>query len=428
VFPDVEDSLYSVEGEVVFAGYGINDETNHYNDFENVDITGKIVMIMSRAPMNEEGSEALFDHQKWTGRRSLSHKLPYIYAQDPKAVLMVYDPKSGYNSVEDAAPGYARHMSWSRTLKSTEGKAEIQWERPRTIMIHREVADRLLEGSGKSLEEFQLEIDRTLEPRSIELAGKSIRLDLVMKQNDLLVPNVFGIIEGSDPVLKDEVVIYLAHFDHVGTDGEGGVFNGADDNASGTVALLEIAEAFMKEKKRPARSIGILWVSAEEIGLFGSKYFADHPLVPSEKTAAVINLDMVGRTKTKDDVNSSRSNLTIAGGDTVKVIGGLQSSVLMQINKETLEEMGLTGNYLFNNREHPQRYFFRSDHINFARKDIPVLYYSTGTHNDYHTVNDVEERIDYDKFLKMSRFSFKVGYKVAAFEGPIVVDNPMSAW
>ncbi len=243
-----------------------------------------------------------------------------------------------------------------------------------------------------------------------------------------MVPNVFGIIEGSDPVLKDEVVIYLAHYDHVGTDGEGGVYNGADDNASGTVALIEIAEAFMKEKKRPARSIGFLWVSAEEIGLFGSKYFADHPLVPTEKTAAVINLDMVGRTRTLEDVNSSRSNLTIAGGDTVKVIGGLQSSVLMQINRETLEEMGLTGNYHYNDREHPQRYFYRSDHINFARKDIPVLFYSTGTHNDYHTVSDVEERIDYDKFLKMSRFSFKVGYNVAQYKGPIEVDNPMSAW
>jgi hypothetical protein len=385
-------------------------------------------LIMNRAPMNEDGTEALFDRQKWTGRMSLSYKLPYIYSQKPKAVLMVNDPKSGYSSIEDAAPGYGSYLSRSRSLESEEEANGNQWERPRTIMIHREVADRLLEGSGTTLDELQADIDRTLEPRSFALENKSIRFDLVLKQKHMVVPNVFGFIEGSDPVLKEEVVIYLAHYDHLGTDGEGGVFNGADDNASGTVALIEIAEAFMKEKKRPARSIGILWVSAEEIGLFGSKYFADHPLVPTEQTAAVINLDMVGRTRTMEDVNSARSNLTVAGGDTMKVIGGLQSSVLMQINRETLEEMGMIGNYHYNNREHPQRYFFRSDHINFARKDIPVLFYSTGTHNDYHTVNDVEERIDYDKFLKMTRFAFKVGYNVAQYNGPIEVDNPMSSW
>ncbi len=205
-------------------------------------------------------------------------------------------------------------------------------------------------------------------------------------------------------------------------------YNGADDNASGTVALIEIAQAFMKEKKRPARSIGILWVSAEEIGLYGSKYFADHPMVPQEQIAAVINLDMVGRTWTIEDEQSDRPGLTIAGGDTVKVIGGMQSKVLMEINVETLDEMGMVGNYDYNDLNHPERYYYRSDHINFARKDIPVLFYSTGTHKDYHLVSDEEKLIDYNKFLKMTRFSYKAGFNVANYDGPIEVDNPMSAW
>ncbi|RLD94377.1 MAG: hypothetical protein DRJ13_14960 [Bacteroidetes bacterium] len=228
--------------------------------------------------------------------------------------------------------------------------------------------------------------------------------------------------------MKNEVVIYLAHYDHLGTDGLGGVFNGADDNASGTVALLEIAEAFMMEKKNPGRSIGILWVSAEEIGLYGSQYFADHPLVARENIAAAINLDMVGRTKTKEDEASTRSGLTIQGGDSVKVIGGLQSKVLMEINESTLAESGLVGNYKYNNLTDPNRYFFRSDHISFARKDIPVLFYSTGTHRDYHMVGDVEESLDYEKFLKMTRFCYKVGLNVAQYSGSIKVDNPMSKW
>jgi Zn-dependent M28 family amino/carboxypeptidase len=249
-----------------------------------------------------------------------------------------------------------------------------------------------------------------------------------MESKDLEVYNVFGMIEGSDPELKDEMVIYLAHYDHVGTDGQGGVFNGADDNASGTVALIEIAEAFKKEEKSPRRSIGILWVSAEEIGLFGSQYFAENPLVPAEKIAAVINLDMVGRTKTAADEQSDRSGLTIQGGDSLEVIGGLQSKVLMKINEKSLKKAGLVGNYHYNNLTDPNRYFYRSDHINFARQDIPVLFYSTGTHSDYHMVSDVEKAIDYSKFLKVTRFCYEVGFNVAQYKGSIEVDNPMSRW
>jgi Zn-dependent M28 family amino/carboxypeptidase len=278
------------------------------------------------------------------------------------------------------------------------------------------------------LETLQLEIDRNLTPQSFHLDGIQVRIELNMEVKELEVSNVFGLIEGSDPDLKDEVVIYMAHFDHIGTDDKGGVFNGADDNASGTVALIEIAEAFLKEKNRPRRSVGILWVSAEEIGLFGSRYFTEHPMVPLEKIAAAINLDMVGRTKTREDEESKKHALTIVGYDTVKVIGGLQSKVLMKINKKSLKEMELVGNYDYNDPNHPENYFYRSDHINFARKDIPVLYYSTGLHRDYHRVSDEEKLIDYDKFLRMTRFCYIAGFNVAQYNDPIEVDNPMSRW
>jgi hypothetical protein len=413
---------------VVFAGYGINDEENHYNDFENIDIKDKVVLIMNRAPMNEEGTEALFDDNKWNSMQNFQYKMPYIYSQQPRAVLVVMDPKSGMQSIEDMNPAIAKYLGKSRELKADEEERTAQGDRPGMVLIHRSVADQLLEASGKSLKDLQLEIDQNLTPQSILLEATQVKIELNMETKDLEVYNIFGLIEGSDPVLKDEVVIYTAHYDHVGIDGQGGVFNGADDNASGSVALIEIAEAFMKEKKRPKRSIGILWVSAEEIGLFGSQYFADHPLVSEENIAAVINLDMLGRTKMEEDVHSSRSGLTIQAGDSVKVIGGLQSKVLMDINKKTLEEMGLTGNYMYNDTKHPDRYFYRSDHINFARKDIPVLNYSTGTHRDYHMLTDVEERIDYDKFLRMTRFCYKVGFNVAQYKGPIEVDKPMSGW
>jgi hypothetical protein len=428
IIPSPDGDHTIIEGEVVFAGYGINSEEHAYNDFENIDIEDKVVLIMNRAPMNEEGTEAQFENGKWTGRQSSQYKMQYIFSQQPRAVMMVMDPKSGMQSIEDVNPAVAKYLSRSRGLKAEDEQTGTTGNPPGMVLIHRQVADQLLASSGKNLKDLQLEIDRNLAPQSFLLEGTSVKIELTMKTSDLEVFNVFGLIEGSDPALKDEVVIYMAHYDHIGTDGKGGVFNGADDNASGTVALIEIAEAFLKEKISPGRSIGILWVSAEEIGLYGSQYFAEHPLVAREKIAAVINLDMVSRTKTKEDELSTRSSLTVQGGDSVKVIGGLQSKVLMKINEKTLAEAGLVGNYHYNNLTDPSRSFFRSDHINFARKDIPVLYYSTGTHRDYHMLSDVEESIDYNKFLKMTRFCYKAGLNVAQYNGPIKVDNPMSTW
>ena len=429
MFPAPGGDQTIIEGEVVFAGYGINSEENAYNDFEKIDIQDKVVLIMNRAPMNEEGTEAQFENGKWTGRQNFQYKMQYIFSQQPKAVMMVMDPKSGMQSIEDINPSVAKSLSKSRGLKVEEEQTDgSPGNPPGMVLIHRQVADQLLASSGKNLKDLQLEIDRNLAPQSFLLEGTSVKIELTLKTSDLEVFNVFGLIEGSDPALKDEVVIYMAHYDHIGIDGKGGVFNGADDNASGTVALIEIAEAFLTEKKSPKRSIGILWVSAEEIGLYGSQYFAEHPLVARENIAAVINLDMVSRTKTEEDALSDQSGLTVQGGDSVKVIGGLQSKVLMKINEKTLAEAGLVGNYHYNNLTDPNRYFFRSDHINFARKDIPILYYSTGTHRDYHMVSDVEESIDYNKFLKITRFCYMAGFNVAQHSGPIKVDNPMSKW
>jgi hypothetical protein len=417
-----------IEGRVVFAGYGIKDDDHGYNDFEDIDIEDKIVLIMTRAPLDEDGLNFQFDSEKWGSSHNLQYKLQYLSENHAKAVLLVFDPKSGVQSMSEVNPRIAAYLSSDLDLKKDEVQKKDN-DRLKTIMIHRNVADGLLEGSGKNLEELQKEIDRDLQPGSFELENKTARIEINRKENEIIVPNIFGYIEGRDPELKKELVLFIAHYDHVGYDDDGNIYNGADDNASGTVALLEIAEAFQSESKRPARSIGFLWVSAEELGLFGSEYYADHSLWDIEKTAAVINLDMVGRTRTEQDIpDSSQNQYTIVGGDTIKVIGGLQSKMLMEINKKTLQESGMIGEYKYNNRFHPERYFYRSDHFNFVKKDIPVLFYSTGTHHDYHKPTDIPENIDFDKFLKMTRFCYLAGFNIANHKGPITVDNPYSSW
>jgi Zn-dependent M28 family amino/carboxypeptidase len=279
------------------------------------------------------------------------------------------------------------------------------------------------------LKTLQKIIDDSLEPHSFPVPGKTINIQLKVDKKEITLRNIFGIIEGSDPILRNEYIIYSAHFDHVGTDQTGDVYNGADDDASGSTALLEMAEAFMLEKNKIKRSIGFLWVSGEEIGLFGSKYYSDNPIIPLSQTAAVINLDMVGRTRTAEDTGTVMgSKLSIVGGDSIGILGGLQSKILMDINKQTLIQMNMIGDYTYNDPNHPDMYFYRSDHINFVRHDIPALCYSTGTHKDYHQPTDSADKIDYKKLKKVTDFTFMVGYNIANYKGKIVVDNPFSKW
>jgi len=165
--------------------------------------------------------------------------------QGPKSVLLVLDAKSGHSSLDDIDPSFSNML---RTFYSDKAPEENTSGFPDNIMkiflIHRHIADKILTGTGKTLDELQERIDRRLKPRSFVIDNKEISITLELDHQELSIPNVAGLVEGSDPVLKDETIIYMAHFDHIGKDGRGNVYNGADDNASGSVALLEMAEAF----------------------------------------------------------------------------------------------------------------------------------------------------------------------------------------
>jgi hypothetical protein len=420
----------NLSGEIVFGGYGVNSEKFNYNDFSEVDVKDKLVLIMDRAPMNESGTESKFDDFNWNDLQNFNYKYTYISSLSPKAILLVFDPKSGYNCLSDINPAFPKYFSSSKKLKGVEDPNSFYYNlATRVFIIHRNVADRLLEGTGMDIKTLQKIIDDSLEPHSFPIPGKTINIQLKVDKKEITLRNIFGTIEGSDPVLRNEYIIYSAHFDHVGTDQTGDVYNGADDDASGSTALLEMAEAFMLEKNKIKRSIGFLWVSGEEIGLFGSKYYSDNPIIPLSQTAAVINLEMVGRTRTAEDTGTVMgSELSIVGGDSIGILGGLESKILMDINKQTLIQMNMVGDYTYNDPNHPDMYFYRSDHINFARHDIPVLCYSTGTHKDYHQPTDSADKIDYEKLKKVTDFTFMVGYNIANYKGKIVVDNPFSKW
>ena len=229
--------------------------------------------------------------------------------------------------------------------------------------------------------------------------------------------NVVAYIKGNEK--PDEIIVISAHLDHIGISGTGEINNGADDDGSGTVAVLEIAEAFKAaetEGNGPKRSILFLHVTGEEIGLYGSKYYTDvDPLFPLENTVADLNIDMIGRI----DANHENS------GDYVYLIGSDKlSSELHSISENVNKEFFNIGlDYTYNDENDPNRFYYRSDHYNFAKNNIPVIFYFNGTHADYHRPSDTPDKIEYELLAKRAQLIFCTAWELANRDDRIIVDK-----
>ena len=253
--------------------------------------------------------------------------------------------------------------------------------------------------------------------------GKSKKLglksDLVLtfdKNIDVIRGNnVLGFIEGTDK--KEEVVVVSAHYDHLGKTGND-VYNGADDNGSGTTTVLEMAQAFSLAKDMgvgPRRSVLCLLVTGEEKGLLGSEFYSENPLFSIENTVANVNIDMVGRVDKKYEGNPNY--IYVIGSDRL-------SSDLHKINEDINQKYShITMDYQYNSEQDPNRYYYRSDHYNFARKGIPAIFFFNGTHEDYHRITDTVEKINFEKMEKVGRHFFHTAWELANREERIVVDG-----
>jgi hypothetical protein len=248
--------------------------------------------------------------------------------------------------------------------------------------------------------------------------GRKVPVDLTLKydrsRGTVVSENVLAYIEGSD--LKDELVVITAHYDHIGVE-DGEVYNGADDNGSGTVAIMAMAKAFAKAKadgNGPRRSILVMPVSGEERGLLGSRYYSERPVFPLESTVANLNIDMIGRV---DSVNA-------AGEPYVYIIGSDRlSSDLHAINEQANELVGLHLDYTFNAADDPNRFYFRSDHYNFARKGVPAIFYFSGVHEDYHGPGDTVDKIMFDLLHQRALLTFHTAWLLTNRDERIKVDG-----
>ena len=241
-------------------------------------------------------------------------------------------------------------------------------------------------------------------------------MELTIKGQAVATENVVAIVEGSSK--PEEYIVISSHLDHEGIK-NGKIYNGADDDGSGTVALLEIAEAFQAaaaEGNGPARSIIFLHVSGEEKGLLGSRYYTDNPLYPLANTVANLNIDMVGRTDPKRE-SDNRNYVYLIGTDRL-------STELHEISEAAnAASVKMELDYTYNAADDPNRFYFRSDHYNFAKNNIPVIFYFNGTHADYHKPTDTVEKIEYDLLAQRAQLVFYTAWELANRENRIVVDK-----
>lgn len=391
---------------ILFAGFGVIDEgLQPYNDFQDHEVAGKVVMLLGSGPR-----DAAFSFQQ---------KISYLSFHKAKAVLMV-EPV-----VDNKSDGLMQHLSGTQML--LEGAQELAATEQMTqgmpiIYIGKKVADALLKDAKTDLVSVRKKLLESNKPFPFmfktNFSAQASRA--LQKVNP---SNVLGFIAGSDPVLKEEVLLLSAHYDHLGisryTVGDS-INNGADDNGSGTTGMLLLADAFMqatKAGKGPKRSIMFMAATGEEKGLLGSSWYVDHPVIPLDKTIANLNVDMIGRTDTLPHPN--KNYLYIIGADRL-------SSDLDRIVKKTNADYSkLELDERYNVRNDPFQLYYRSDHYNFAKQGIPVTFYFAGFHGDYHKTSDEIEKIDFDLLCKRAQLIFFTAWELANAPTRPVVDKKM---
>jgi hypothetical protein len=386
-----------VRASLVFAGYGITAPEYSYDDYAGVDVRGKIVLVLRHEP-GEDDTASIFKGRTLTSHANVDTKVRVAKEHGAVGVLVVNDPLNHtlltprgfpWPSLSKTIP----HDALPITLGADES-SKIP-----VVQVGESVIAQLF-GSVDSLRAVQAAIDGAVTPRSFSLQGTEVWIQTSTRIKEMPANNVVGFLEGSDPLLKNQLVVVGAHYDHVGyvkgrPAGEDSIYNGADDNASGTVALLGVAYGLGALRDRPRRSILLIAFAGEEKGLFGSEYYARNPLVPLDSTVAMLNMDMVGR-------NSI---------DSLQLIGGASAPDLMRISVEENARVGFL-------LEDARLSFGGSDHMSFTKRKVPSLFYHSGLHPEYHKVTDEAQLINDEKVARTARLVFLVALRVASEPTP----------
>ncbi len=380
--------------DLVFAGFGIDPKIG--KDSIGNDFTGKVVMLMAGTQESFEKKEV----PRWNSR-SENEKLKRAKDAGAVGVILV-------NSIYDRGNSfYARLSRWMNGGSFGLEKPKQVDKENNFVIVTASVADAMLGGKGQ-LEHQLKKITKKKNSNRCKAEDVKVSISCQRQIKEIHTKNIMGVIEGSDPQLKNECVVLMAHYDHLGKDDSGDVFNGADDNGSGTVTLLGVANAWLHTPQKPKRSILFLWVTGEEVGMMGSHFYTQHPVFPLNKTVTCINIDMDGR------VYEPRDSVWKDSPKKVKDFDGLYTLTddtwpeLKEINKENCEKRGLIPDYSL-----PSNFLRSSDHFYFHDNGVPILNLATGYHADYHKVTDEVSRINFDKMKRVADLCYLVSYEVA---------------
>lgn len=403
----------SYYGSVVFAGLGLSDSKNGWDDLKDLDLAGRVVVILDeQRPGNKTESGVSYSNR-------LNSIISGIRNRGASAVFSVVNNEreekmaAGVRIFDDIPSGRMGTLFDSQRTKFTPVPAtndEQTMTRPLLPFgqaeISHELAVEILGLSKSEIGEMFRMIKKGVQVPSKVVSDIRVQLDVEVEKYESVSRNVIALVEGSDPVLRKEYIVICGHHDHLGiSDGE--IMPGADDNGTATVALIEIAQALMTE--RPKRSVLLCWFTGEEKGMNGSHYFINNCPVPVENITTCLDMDMLGR--------NNPDSLYLVGSDLLS--SGLDASI-NKVNKKSGINFGF--DYRYSNLTHPQRVYFRSDHYPFIRFGIPSVWFFCGFTPDYHTPKDALESIDYTKFYKVTKLVYLTAYDIGNMKEMLKLD------
>jgi len=381
--------------DVEFVGYGLNLGRTH-NDYAGRNVQGKAVVWLGlSAPTSLEGTSA-----------------PLLLASRSSTAIDEMNAAAALSPAGGGRVGSPGREGGTSTFTTTQ---RLDLPKAPAVTVSDEVLEFLFSASGLNYADLTAKAERGEDLPVATLKGAKLTFNLDPDYRvtaTRMTQNIVGIIEGRDPQLKNTYVAFGAHYDHLGINQSipGGatadrIYNGADDDGSGSTALIAIANAFMTTPK-PRRSLMFAWHAGEERGLWGSQYLADHPPVPLESIIAQLNIDMIGRDR--DNKDSEENTVYAVGADRISTE---LHNILIDANKGLTQP--LTLDFEMNDPADPERIYFRSDHFSYAAKGIPIIFFFTGLHPDYHQVTDSVEKIHFQKMSHIVRLVYEIGRRVA---------------
>ena len=412
----------NIIGPLVFVGNGWVIKSRNLDSYQGIDVKDKIIVVYG------EGFPKGVTRAELTGRRGEDWISPGMYAQAHGAKAVLEIPDAGMLTRWEQARQRATSLAgraFPEKFTNQGGPATLQ------IWISAKMASALFQGEKYDAAAIMTAGQAGQTIPSFELSsGKQVNFTIAVTTEKLPTQNIVAVWEGSDTVLKNEFVAVGAHYDHIGICAPGTadpICNGADDDGSGTTALLGMAEAISHAKQRPKRSVLFVWHCGEEKGLWGSRYFTDYPTIPLDHIVTQLNIDMIGRSKKPGDADPRNANLS--GPNTIYVIGSRMMSTELGDLSEAVNKsfLNLQYDYRYDDPNDPNRFFFRSDHYNYARKGIPIIFFSDGVHEDYHRPGDEAQKIDYVKMEKVARTIYMTLWEVANRATRVKVDKQLPA-